>query len=74
MPSPDWFVGVSNVSLCAGGDWVEELRLAGTVYDAGTDNGLTFTAPNWETQPRNDILKRFYKFLLRIRSNILASF
>lgn len=53
MPSPDWFVGVSNVSLCAGGGWVEELRLAGTMYDAGTDNGLTFTAPNWETQPRN---------------------
>ena len=23
--------------------------------DAGTDNGLTFTSPNWATEPRGEI-------------------
>ena len=23
--------------------------------DAGTDNGFTFTSPNWETEPRGEV-------------------
>ena len=53
VPSPDWFTGVTNISLCdEDKGWVEELSVAGDLYDAGTDNGLTFTSPNWETEPR----------------------
>ena len=31
--------------------------LPATLYDAGTDNGLTFTSPNWETSPRGVVTK-----------------
>ena len=24
--------------------------------DAGTDNGFTFTSPNWETEPRAEVI------------------
>jgi len=55
IPSPDWFVGVTNVSLCQNNVWVSELTVPLSLYDAGTDNGLTFTSPNWETSPRDPV-------------------
>ena len=27
--------------------------------DAGTDNGFTFTSPNWETEPRAEVVAIF---------------
>ena len=55
VPSPDWFVGVNNLSLCQNNIWVSELTVPLSLYDAGTDNGLTFTSPNWETSPRDPV-------------------
>lgn len=55
-PSPDWFVSVSGLSLLDGnGDWIDELVVPLTVWDAGTDSGATFTAPNDDTQPQEPI-------------------
>ncbi len=35
-PSPDWFVGVSGLSLRDGGEWAEEIVVDLFPYDAGT--------------------------------------
>ena len=51
IPSPDWFVGVDNLQLCEAGQFLSHLAVDLQLFDAGTDNGLTFTAPNWETSP-----------------------
>ena len=55
VPSPDWFVGVTNLSLCQNNTWVSKITVPLSLYDAGTDNGLTFTSPNWETSPRDPV-------------------
>ena len=57
IPSPDWFVGVQNVSLCQDGQFLSIKAVDLQLYDAGTDNGLTFTAPNWRTEPRGGVEK-----------------
>lgn len=43
-PSPDWFVGVSGVSLLENGQWISELRISLDPWDAGTDGGVTFSS------------------------------
>jgi hypothetical protein len=43
-PSPDWITGVSSLSLCENGKWVETKAIPAEVYDAGTDDGRTYTA------------------------------
>lgn len=45
-PSPDWFVGVSDVNLFAGGKWAETATRNLRLYDAGTDAGTRFTSLN----------------------------
>lgn len=46
-PSPDWFVGVHDLSLLnSRGQWVEGLELVLPLYDAGTDSGDIFTSFN----------------------------
>lgn len=50
-PSPDWFVGVSGMSLLDNGDWVEEKIVTLWPYDSGTDNGTTYTSFNSDTNP-----------------------
>jgi len=52
VPSPDWFIGLDSLDLCKDGKWVNHVRLGVSPMDAGTDNGLTFTSPNWATEPR----------------------
>ena len=55
-PSPDWFVGVSDLSLVDGdGDWRDEVVVELRPYDAGTDSGQTFTSPNEDTVPPEPI-------------------
>lgn len=55
-PSPDWFVGVSGLSLRdADGDWIGELEVVLYPYDAGTDSGPDYTSANADTQPREPI-------------------
>lgn len=54
-PSPDWFVGVSKLSLIANGQWLEHLVVPLFAYDAGTDSGTRYTSPNSDTQPKASI-------------------
>jgi hypothetical protein len=50
-PSPDWFVGVSGLSLIENGDWVSERVVVLQPWDAGTDSGHTFSAADVRTAP-----------------------
>ncbi|KAF2898041.1 hypothetical protein ILUMI_08137, partial [Ignelater luminosus] len=57
-PSPDWFVGVSSLELCLENcSWVESMTLRLYPNDAGTDDGLTYDAPDEPTHPRGIIRK-----------------
>ena len=57
IPSPDWFVGVASLDLCERKRWKSQLELDLYPMDAGTDRGLTFTAPNWPSIPKEKIYK-----------------
>jgi len=50
-PSPDWFVGVSGLDLRSGNGWVNELVVDLYPYDAGTDNGPSYSQPDQPTLP-----------------------
>jgi len=56
-PSPDWFVGVSGVSLFNGNVWEDEVVVSLQPFDAGTDNGVNYTSPNQNTQPAVSIFE-----------------
>jgi hypothetical protein len=55
VPSPDWFIGLDSLQLCRGGGFIESFTTEAVPMDAGTDNGFTFTSPNWETEPRGAV-------------------
>lgn len=57
VPSPDWFIGIDSFDLCVLGKWVDVVTLELDPNDAGTDNGFTFTAPNWASEPREKIYR-----------------
>ena len=50
-PSPDWFVGVSGLPLLAGDRWVDSVVVVLRGWDAGTDDGTTYIAPNAPSAP-----------------------
>ena len=50
-PSPDWFVGVAGVPLLENGAWRDEVRIDLAPWDAGTDRGTTYDAPNDPATP-----------------------
>ncbi len=50
-PSPDWFVGVHDLNLFANGSWASELVVPLFPYDAGTDDGATYTSANSASNP-----------------------
>ena len=54
-PSPDWFVGVSSLSLLDEGSWVSSVVVELFAYDAGTDSGVIYTSPDEPTDPRANI-------------------
>ena len=54
-PSPDWFVGVSGLSLREGGEWVTRKEVDLFPYDAGTEGGTEFSLTNPATNPRETI-------------------
>lgn len=54
-PSPDWFVGVSGLSLLPNGQWADEVVATLFPWDAGTDSGITYAAENFETLPAQPI-------------------
>ncbi len=45
-PSPDWFAGVSGLELRPEGAWVDGIVVDLYPFDAGTDAGITYTAPD----------------------------
>lgn len=50
-PSPDWFVGVSGLSLLENGAWVGEKAVDLVPWDAGTDSGATYRSADRATTP-----------------------
>ena len=55
-PSPDWFVGVSGLSLLdTGGQWRSPHSVSLYPYDAGTEDGDRFSLDNFDTDPRGTI-------------------
>ncbi len=56
-PSPDWFVGVSAMSLFADGVWIDRIVIELAPHDAGTDSGVIYTSSNLATQPPVPISK-----------------
>ena len=55
-PSPDWFVGVSGLSLMDEfGQWVEEIEFTLYPYDSGTDDGTGYTSANADSSPKQPI-------------------
>ena len=57
FPSPDWFLGISNVDMCdpKTGEWKEEYTRNLLPYDSGTDDGTSFESPDSPTKPRKNI-------------------
>lgn len=51
-PSPDWFVAAQGIELFVDGEWVDEMTINPTIYDAGTDNGEEFNAGDVDTNPK----------------------
>lgn len=49
-PSPDWFVGVSGMSLYENGAWIEQKVVELYAYDAGTDSGRSYDSPDELTE------------------------
>jgi len=56
-PSPDWFIAVSNIDLFGNDGWVTSKTITVNIYDAGTDNGATFSSPDDPTIPRVPIFE-----------------
>lgn len=55
-PSPDWFVGVHDLSLLdEEGRWQDSLTVTLYPYDAGTDNGSEYTSSDAEATPHQPI-------------------
>ena len=54
-PSPDWFVGISSYELRAGSDWVSSAHFELFPWDAGTDDGVSFTSANKAATPPQPI-------------------
>jgi hypothetical protein len=54
-PSPDWFVGVSGVSLWDGTDWVSPVTVDLYPYDAGTEEGTDYSLSNPATTPNENV-------------------
>ena len=50
-PSPDWFVGVSGLNLFANGHWVNVASVELHAYDAGTEEGNTYSTTNPASNP-----------------------
>lgn len=62
VPSPDWFIGVDAFDLCVDGKWLDSITIEADPVDAGTDNGFTFTAPNWPSDPPGVVYKITSKY------------
>uniref|UniRef100_A0A1A9WSF8 Spondin domain-containing protein n=1 Tax=Glossina brevipalpis TaxID=37001 RepID=A0A1A9WSF8_9MUSC len=50
------------LQLCSGGSWIDTVTIEMDPLDAGSDNGFTFTAPNWPTSPQGVIYRITSKY------------
>ena len=50
-PSPDWFVGIHDLDLRAGGVWLDEVVIDLEPYDSGTDAGVDYVSGNSDITP-----------------------
>ena len=56
-PSPDWFVGVDSYDLCGMNGWKEKVTMDLLPWDAGTENGQTYSLNNAPTMPVDVIMR-----------------
>jgi Spondin_N len=54
-PTPDWFVGVSDIELFSNNKWVGDTTINLYAYDAGTEDGDVFGYSNPPSVPVQDI-------------------
>lgn len=54
-PSPDWFVGLNGFDLMQNGRWIDSASVPATLWDAGTDSGVSYTSRNADTNPQQPI-------------------
>ncbi len=57
-PSPDWFIGVSGVSLRENSEWLNEKIVELVVFDSGTDSGINYQSSNSPTIPPVPIFEK----------------
>jgi hypothetical protein len=51
-PSPDWFTGAADINLIENGAWAKSRTLKLIAYDAGGDDGRTYTAADKDAKPK----------------------
>jgi hypothetical protein len=54
-PSPDWFVALDSELLLSADGWAETRRVPAVFYDAGTDSGPDYAAPDQPTIPAQPV-------------------
>ncbi|MFD0864152.1 spondin domain-containing protein [Sungkyunkwania multivorans] len=58
-PSPDWMIAVNSISLLdTNGDWIPSITLDLYPYDAGTEEGDTYSGSNPASSPQEVIFSR----------------
>ena len=58
-PSPDWFVGVNDISLLDGSNnWKNNITIDMFPYDAGTEDGTNYSTSNTASNPLQNIFSR----------------
>ena len=59
-PSPDWFVGVAGLDLRTDDGWADRVTVDLAVYDAGTDDGASYTAADAPRASRAPVAETAY--------------
>ena len=55
-PSPDWVAQINNLKLTdTDNNWITSISMDVYATDAGTDSGATYTSPNADTNPAENI-------------------
>ena len=58
-PSPDWFIGINNISLLdEGSNWKNNITFDMFPYDAGTEDGTNYSTSNSDSNPIQNIFSR----------------
>lgn len=58
-PSPDWILAIFRLNMVKDNAFIQSKSGTLRVYDAGTDSGLTFEAPDKPSNPRQNIAPLF---------------